>query len=272
MKKRLGLPILMGRPPRGVKLTSTGYVLLDGTPYDSVKRKQENERAKAERKKLRKEHVEDEEQEATVADEEEEDDVEDDVEDEEDEEEEDDVEDDVEDEEEEVDEAPPSPLPPSPPSPMPPPPSPPPPAPPPPPPPPPSPPPPAAPAAMPLQEDELKAAIRAQDRDKIKKILAARAGHGRLNVVREAPQCFCLEASDDRGETSLVSAGTFGCRCIDGWYHHLCMWKHFQKSNNSELGKLLHAWRWQDKVVACPYCRTLVRVSRPPPRQRYRKA
>ena len=103
MKKRLGLPILMGRPPRGVKLTSTGYVLLDGTPYDSVKRKQENERAKAERKKLRKEHVEDKEQEATVADEEEEDDVEDDVEDEEDEEEEDDVEDDVEDEEEEVD-------------------------------------------------------------------------------------------------------------------------------------------------------------------------
>ena len=253
MKKRLGLPILMGRPPRGVKLTSTGYVLLDGTPYDSVKRKQENERAKAERKKLRKEHVEDEEQEATVADEEEEDDVEDDVEDEEDEEEEDDVEDDVEDEEEEVDEAPPSPLPPSPPSPMP---------------PPPSPPPPAAPAAMPLQEDELKAALRAQDRDKIKKILAARAGHGRLNVVREAPQCFCLEASDDRGETSLVSAGTFGCRCKDGWYHHLCMWKHFQKYNNSELGKLMHAWRWQDKVVACPYCRTLVTVSRPPPRQR----
>jgi hypothetical protein len=38
---------------------------------------------------------------------------------------------------------------------------------------------------MPLQEDELKAAIRAQDRDKIKKILAARAGHGRLNVVRD---------------------------------------------------------------------------------------
>ncbi len=79
----------MGRPPRGVNLTLTGYVLLDGTPYDPVKRKQENERAKAERKKLRKEHVEDEEQEATVADEEEEDDVED-------------------------DEAPPSPLPPSP--------------------------------------------------------------------------------------------------------------------------------------------------------------
>lgn len=66
MKKRLGLPILMGRPPRGVNLTPTGYVLMDGTPYDPVKRKQENERAKAERKKLRKEHVEDEEQEATV--------------------------------------------------------------------------------------------------------------------------------------------------------------------------------------------------------------
>ena len=254
MKKRLGLPILMGRPPRGVTLTLTGYVLLDGTPYDPVKRKHENERAKAERKKLRKEHVEDEEQEATVADEEEEDDVED----------------DVEDEEEEVDEAPPpSPLPPSPPSPMPPPPSPPPPAPPPPPPPPPpSPPPPAAPAAMPLQEDELKAALRAQDRDKIKKILAARAGHLRLNVVREAPQCFCLEASDDRGETLLVSASTFGCRC-NGWFHHQCIWKHFKRCSNSELGQLLHAWRWQDHVVACPYCRTLVRVSRPPPRQRY---
>eukprot|EP00900_Chrysochromulina_parva_P013283 jgi/Chrpa1/21956/Chrysochromulina_OHIO_Genome00022671-RA len=50
MKKRLGLPILMGRPPRGVNLTSTGYVLQDGTPYDPVKRKQENERAKAMRK------------------------------------------------------------------------------------------------------------------------------------------------------------------------------------------------------------------------------
>ena len=84
-KKRRGLPILMGRPPRGVDLTPTGYVLQDGTPYDPVKRKQENERAKAKRKKLRKEHVEDEEQEATVADEEEENDVEDDVEDEEDE-------------------------------------------------------------------------------------------------------------------------------------------------------------------------------------------
>ena len=185
-KKRLGLPILMGRPPRGVDLTSTGYVLQDGTPYDPVKRKQENERAKAKRKKLRKEHVEDEEQEATVADEEEENDVEDDVEDEEDEEEEDDVEDDVEDEEDEVDEAPPSPLPPSPPSPMPPPPSPPPPAPPPPPPPPPSPPPPAAPAAMPLQEDELKAAIGAQDRDKIREIFAARAGHRRLTSARSS--------------------------------------------------------------------------------------
>ena len=32
------------------------------------------------------------------------------------------------------------------------------------------------PAAMPIQEDELKAAIRAQDRDKIREILAARAG------------------------------------------------------------------------------------------------
>ena len=169
-KKRLGLPILMGRPPRGVDLTSTGYVLQDGTPYDPVKRKQENERAKAKRKKLRKEHVEDEEQEATVADEEEENDVED----------------DVEDEEDEVDEAPPSPLPPSPPSPMPPPPSPPPPAPAPPPPPPPSPPPPAAPAAMPLQEDELKAAIRAQDRDKIREIFAARAGHRRLTSARSS--------------------------------------------------------------------------------------
>ena len=266
-KKRLGLPILMGRPPRGVDLTSTGYVLQDGTPYDPVKRKQENERAKAKRKKLRKEHVEDEEQEATVADEEEENDVEDDVEDEEDEEEEDDVEDDVEDEEDEVDEAPPSPLPPSPPSPMPPPPSPPPPAPPPPPPPPPSPPPPAAPAAMPLQEDELKAAIGAQDRGKIREIFAARKGH--RSEVREAPQCFCLEAADDRGETLLVSAGTFGCRC-NGWFHHLCIWKHFKTISKSELGKLLHAWRWQDNVVACPYCRTLLTVSRPPPRQRYR--
>ena len=51
-KKRLGLPILMGRPPRGVNLTSTGYVLQDGTPYDPVKRKQENERAKASEKMM----------------------------------------------------------------------------------------------------------------------------------------------------------------------------------------------------------------------------
>lgn len=37
------------------------------------------------------------------------------------------------------------------------------------------------------------------------------------------------------------------------------------------LGRLAEwgaAWRWQDKVVACPCCRTLVRVSRPPPRPR----
>ena len=126
-----------------------------------------------------------------------------------------------------------------------------------------------APAAMPLQEDELKAAIRAQDRDKIKKIIAARDRHRMLNEVREAPQCFCLQASDDRGETLLVSASTFGCRC-NGWFHHQCIWKHFKRCSNSELGQLLHAWRWQDHVVACPYCRTLVRVSRPPPRQRYR--
>jgi tetratricopeptide (TPR) repeat protein len=122
-----------------------------------------------------------------------------------------------------------------------------------------------------LQEDELKAAIRAQDRDKIKKIIAARDRHQRLNEVREAPQCFCLEASDDRGETLLVSASTFGCRC-NGWFHHQCIWNHFKRCSNSELGQLLHAWRWQDHVVACPYCRTLLRVSRPPPRQRYRKA
>jgi len=44
---------------------------------------------------------------------------------------------------------------------------------------------------MPLQEDEPKAAIDAQDRDKIWEIFAARAGHRRLNEVREAPQNSC---------------------------------------------------------------------------------
>ena len=87
-------------------LTPAGYILLDGTPYDPVKRKQENERRKAAKRKKQPKQ-----QEAAAADDEEEDDVED----------------DVEDEEDEDDEAPPSPLP-SPPPPMPP--SPPPPAPP----------------------------------------------------------------------------------------------------------------------------------------------
>ena len=41
----------MGKPPGGVVLTPAGYILLDGTPYDPVKRKQENERRKAAKRK-----------------------------------------------------------------------------------------------------------------------------------------------------------------------------------------------------------------------------
>jgi hypothetical protein len=58
---------------------------------------------------------------------------------------------------------------------------------------------------MPLQEDELKAAIRAQDRDKIKKILAARAGHGRLNVVRDV-----LHAGVKRDPTKFSNSRNAG--------------------------------------------------------------
>ena len=209
-------------------LTPAGYILLDGTPYDPVKRKQENERRKAAKRKKQPKQ-----QEAAAADDEEEDDVED----------------DVEDEEDEDDEAPPSPLP-SPPPPMPPPPSPPPPeddvedededdeappsplpSPPPPMPPPPSPPPPAPPAAS---------------------------------------MCsICFEANDEHGELVLVA---FGCKCI-ARFHHRCMWKwYIKKTRASELAQLglCAAWRWQDKVVACPCCRAFVKVSRPPPAPRVR--
>ena len=209
-------------------LTPAGYILLDGTPYDPIVRKQENERRKAaKRRKQPKE------QEAAAADDEEEDDVED-----EDDEApppplsplpsppppmppppsppppEDDVEDDVEDEEDEDDEAPPSPLP-SPPPPMP---------------PPPSPPPPAPPAAS---------------------------------------MCsICFEASDEHGEIELVA---FGCRCV-ARFHHRCMWIWYKNTRASELAQLglCAAWRWQDKVVACPCCRAFVKVSRPPPAPRVR--
>jgi hypothetical protein len=46
-RQRLGLPSMMGRPPRGVVLTPAGYILMDGTPYDPLVRKLENERSKA---------------------------------------------------------------------------------------------------------------------------------------------------------------------------------------------------------------------------------
>ena len=175
-------------------LTPAGYILLDGTPYDPVKRKQENERRKAAKRKKQPKQ-----QEAAAADDEEEDDVED----------------DVEDEEDEDDEAPPSPLP-SPPPPMP---------------PPPSPPPPAPPAAS---------------------------------------MCsICFEANDEHGELVLVA---FGCKCV-ALFHHRCMWKwYIKKTRASELAQLglCAAWRWQDKVVACPCCRAFVKVSRPPPAPRVR--
>ena len=185
-------------------LTPAGYILLDGTPYDPVKRKQENERRKAAKRKKQPKQ-----QEAAAADDEEEDDVED----------------DVEDEEDEDDEAPPSPLP-SPPPPMPPPPSPPPPAPPVDMPPPPSPPPPA-------------------------------------------PLCsICFEPKDLHGEFELVA---YGCPCV-ARFHPRCMWAWFKSTRNSPLAQLgLHAaWRWQDKVIACPCCRAFVKVGRPPPAPRVR--
>ena len=211
-----------------LSVTPAGYILLDGTPYDPVKRKQENERRKAAKRKKQPKQ-----QEAAAADDEEEDDVED-------EHVEDDEapspplsplpsppppmppppsppppEDDVEDEEDEDDEAPPSPLP-SPPPPMP---------------PPPSPPPPAPPAAS---------------------------------------MCsICFEANDEHGELVLVA---FGCKCV-ARFHHRCMWKwYIKKTRASELAQLglCAAWRWQDKVVACPCCRAFVKVSRPPPAPRVR--
>ena len=170
-------------------LTPAGYILLDGTPYDPIVRKQENERRKAAKRKKQPKQ-----QEAAAADDEEEDDVED----------------DVEDEEDEDDEAPPSPLP-SPPPPMPPPPSPPPPA----------------------------------------------------------PLCsICFEPKDLHGETEVVA---YGCPCV-ARFHPRCMWAWFKSTRNSPLAQLgLHAaWRWQDKVIACPCCRAFVKVGRPPPAPRVR--
>ena len=189
-------------------LTPAGYILLDGTPYDPVKRKQENERRKAAKRKKQPKQ-----QEAAAADDEEEDDVED----------------DVEDEEDEDDEAPPSPLP-SPPPPMPPPPSPPPPAPPVDMPPPPSPPPPAPPV--------------------------------------EHLCSICFEPKDLYGETEVVA---YGCPCV-ARFHPRCMWAWLTSTRNSPLAQLgLHAaWRWQDKVIACPCCRAFVKVGRPPPAPRVR--
>ena len=166
---------------------------MDGTPYDPVKRKQENERRKAAKRKKQPKQ-----QEAAAADDEEEDYVED----------------DVEDEEDEDDEAPPSPLP-SPPPPMP---------------PPPSPPPPAPPV--------------------------------------EHLCSICFEPKDLHGETEVVA---YGCPCV-ARFHPRCMWAWFTSTRNSPLAQLgLHAaWRWQDKVIACPCCRAFVKVGRPPPAPRVR--
>ena len=49
-------------------------------------------------------------------------------------------------------------------------------------------------------------------------------------------------------------------------FHHRCMWIWYRywKTRASELAQLglCAAWQWQDKVVACPCCRTFVKVSR----------
>ena len=49
-------------------------------------------------------------------------------------------------------------------------------------------------------------------------------------------------------------------------FHHRCMWIWYWKTRASELAQLglCAAWQWQDKVVACPCCRTFVKVSRAP--------
>ena len=61
---------------------------------------------------------------------------------------------------------------------------------------------------------------------------------------------ICFEASDEHGEIELVA---FGCRCV-ARFHHRCMWIWYKKTMSSELSQLglCAAWRWQDKVVACP--------------------
>ena len=177
-------------------LTPAGYILLDGTPYDPVKRKQENERRKAAKRKKQPKQ-----QEAAAADEEEEDDVED----------------DVEDEEDEDDEGTPlSQLP--------------------------SPPPPMPPSPSPDRHHRRR----------------------RLRRAWSTHAAFVLKPMISTALMELVAL----IGCINGVarFHHRCMWIWYRywKTRASELAQLglCAAWQWQDKVVACPCCRTFVKVSR----------
>jgi hypothetical protein len=77
---------------------------------------------------------------------------------------------------------------------------------------------------------------------------------------------ICFEANDQHGDMELVA---FGCKCV-ARFHHRCMRTWYKKTRQSELAQLglCAAWRWQDKIVACPCCRAFVKVGRPPPAPR----
>ena len=201
---------------------------MDGTPYDPVVRRKENERSKAAKRRRQPK-----EQEAAAADDEEEDDVED--------------------EHVEDDEAPSPPLSPlpSPPPPMPPPPSPPPP------------------------EDDVEDEEDEDDEGTPLSQLPSPPPpmppspspdrHHRRRRLRRAwstHAAFVLKPMISTARWSSSHSAAYGV----ARFHHRCMWIWYRywKTRASELAQLglCAAWQWQDKVVACPCCRTFVKVSR----------
>ena len=199
---------------------------MDGTPYDPVVRRKENERSKAAKRRRQPK-----EQEAAAADDEEEDDVED--------------------EHVEDDEAPSPPLSPlpSPPPPMPPPPSPPPP------------------------EDDVEDEEDEDDEGTPLSQLPSPPPpmppspspdrHHRRRRLRRAwstHAAFVLKPMISTARWSSSHSAAYGV----ARFHHRCMWIWYWKTRASELAQLglCAAWQWQDKVVACPCCRTFVKVSR----------
>ena len=201
---------------------------MDGTPYDPVVRRKENERSKGAKGRRQPK-----EQEAAAADDEEEDDVED--------------------EHVEDDEAPSPPLSPlpSPPPPMPPPPSPPPP------------------------EDDVEDEEDEDDEGTPLSQLPSPPPpmppspspdrHHRRRRLRRAwstHAAFVLKPMISTARWSSSHSAAYGV----ARFHHRCMWIWYRywKTRASELAQLglCAAWQWQDKVVACPCCRTSVKVSR----------